>query len=155
MQARKYTEIDLSYSTWHRTASIQRFLGSRQAYELSMIDLDATMWIEYNQVSRIPVALIETARDVGQSYKTYTVTRNLAQMAGLPALLCLYKLGNAPNPINRRGEYWLDIQQFRVLRLTPDFTGQWSVLTPQQYAEMLVRMRNFGESLAVRQQLDF
>lgn len=154
MQPRKFTEIDLSYSTWHRTASIKRFVGSRQAYELSMIDLDATMWVEYNQASRIPVALIETARDVGQTYKTYTVTRNLAEMAGLPALLCLYKLSGNLNPINRPGEQWRDIQQFRVLRLTPRFTGEWSILSPKQYAEMLIRMRRVGTALAVAQ-LDF
>jgi hypothetical protein len=148
-QNRKFTEIDLSYSAWHRMNSIKRFVSDKRAYELSMIDIDVCMWIEYNKYSKIPIALIETAQDIGQSFKGYQVTQNLAQMAGIPALLCLYKLSDKPNPVNKQDESWRDIESFRVMRLTPDFTGKWVILTPKQYAEMLIRMREAGEASAI------
>ena len=61
----RYGKRDLTYSSWHRPESISRFLEKRYAYNLDFIDLDA---IEYCHFCKEPLALIELAQDVGQSY---------------------------------------------------------------------------------------
>lgn len=43
-----------------------------------MVDLDCSIFIEYDDGTKEPLALIETARDVGQPYKPATVTLALA-----------------------------------------------------------------------------
>lgn len=67
MQEEQYGTRDLTYSAWHRRLSTRRFVGIERAQALAMIDLDAALYIEYDQGSKHPVALIETARDVGQA----------------------------------------------------------------------------------------
>lgn len=56
-----------------------------------MIDLDGALYAEYDDRDREPLALIETARDVGQKTKACTVTARLAQRSGLPAYVVLYQ----------------------------------------------------------------
>ena len=51
-----------------------------------MIDLDASLYIEYDDGTKEPLALIETAQDIGQTYKNTTVTKKLAERAKLPCL---------------------------------------------------------------------
>ena len=52
--------------------------GIDSAQLLAMIDLDASLYVEYDDNSKEPLALIETAQDVGQAHKSATVTTNLA-----------------------------------------------------------------------------
>jgi len=80
----------------HRRHSTRRFVGIERAQLLSMIDLDAALYVEYDDSSKEPLALIETARDVGQGYKAATVTRNLAKRAGLPCYCVLLPLWRSP-----------------------------------------------------------
>ena len=44
-----------------------------------MIDIDTVFFVEYEDLSREPIALIEIARDIGQGLKTSTITRKLAE----------------------------------------------------------------------------
>lgn len=142
MQEEKYGSRDRSYSAWHRRASTRRFVGIELAQTLAMIDLDASLWVEYDDGTKEPLMLIETARDVGQNHKSATVTTNLAKMCSdrrpLPAYAVLYKLADTPNPAD--GD-WKDIESFRVKRLWPQPEHAWTTVSPQQWAEMLVDFR--------------
>lgn len=48
--------------------------------------------MEYCQKCRKPLALIELAQDVGQSYKPTTVLKRLSQYSQIPAYLIIYKI---------------------------------------------------------------
>jgi len=140
VQEEKYGKRSLAYSAWHRRLSIARHIGIEDAQLLAMIDLDARLWVEYDDTSKEPLALIELARDVGQDYKSATVTRKLAQRADIPALLVLYTLAEVPNPAD---EQQLDISQFRIRRLCPKECTVWKTLSPKEYAETLLEVRRW------------
>jgi hypothetical protein len=104
-----------AYSTWHRTLDA----------DLTMVDLDA---VEYCARCRRPLAFVETARDVGQTFKPTTITQAVAAAHRAPALCVLYLL-------NPRGQ----ILQFRVRELP---SSTWRILTPSDYAAFLRRLRD-------------
>jgi len=105
-----------------------------------MIDLDASLYVEYDNGTKDPLALIETAEDVGQSYKTATVTYKLAKRADLPCFVVLYTPSIEKNPADKN---WPDISKFRVKRLYPKWENDWRVLTPQEWSENLLRLREW------------
>jgi hypothetical protein len=139
-QEEVYGTRDRAYSAWHRRGSTRRFVGIEPAQTLAMIDLDASLYIEYDDGTKEPLALIETARDVGQTYKCATVTTKLAQRCVpiLPAYVLLYTLADTPNPAD---SVWPDIAGFRVMRLHPKPESRWWPYTPQAWADFLVRLR--------------
>lgn len=138
-QEERFGTRDRSYSAWHRRNSTRRFVGIEDAQLLAMIDLDASLYVEYDDGDKEPLALIETARDIGQTFKTETVTLRLAQMAQLPCYVVLYTLADTPNPADCD---WFDIAMFRVRRLNPPQAGtSWHIITPQQWCEHLRRLR--------------
>lgn len=139
-QEEQYNSRDRSYSAWHRRLSTRRFIGIEKAQLLAMIDLDASLYVEYDDGTKEPLALIETARDVGQGYKTATVTAKLAERAKLPCFVVLYSLSSEPNPAD---ENWPDIAQFRVKRLWPKAEHEWRMFSPQEWAENLLKMRKW------------
>lgn len=138
MQEEKYNTRDRSYSAWHRRLSTQRFVGIEAAQTLAMIDLDASLYVEYDDGTKEPLALIETARDVGQNHKSATVTQKLAELCGLPAAVVLYTISDEQNPADTR---YKDISAFRVKRLYPDPTATWHRYTPDEWARALQRLR--------------
>lgn len=138
MHEQRYGGLDRTYSAWHRRNSTRRFVGLDRAQLLTMIDLDAALFIEYDDGTKEPLALIETARDVGQAYKTATITKNLAKRAGIPCYVVLYQCANQPNPADTR---WPDIKAFRVRRLWPKPETAWRVITPQNWAMALIHIR--------------
>jgi hypothetical protein len=103
-----------AYSRWHRTLSA----------DLSMVDLDA---VEYCARCRRPLAFVETARDVGQTFKPTTITQAVAAAHRAPALCVLYHLTAAGQ-----------IDRFRVRELP---SGPWRILAPHQYAAYLRGLR--------------
>jgi len=113
----RYGTRDLAYSKWHR----------RQARLLPYIDLDA---IEYCQMCKQPIALIELALDVGQKYKATTITAKLANMAGLPAYLVFYKKDGRDEIIG-----------FRVSLVAPQ-RGAEQIMTLEEYVEFLCVIRD-------------
>jgi len=139
-QEEKYNSRERSYSAWHRRNSTRRFIGIEHAQLLAMIDLDASLYVEYDDGTKEPIALIETARDVGQPWKTATVTQKLAQRADLPCFVVLYTLSDNDNPADSQ---WKDIAQFRVKRLHPQEKSEWEVVTPLEWAQRLLRMRKW------------
>lgn len=134
---------DRSYSAWHRRNSTRRFVGIEDAQTLAMIDLDASLFVEYDDESREPLALMETAIDRGQHIKPATVTTRLAQRCYpiMPAYVLLYTLSDKPNPADPR---WKDISSFRVRRLWPHPKSEWEILTPEQWARNLKRIREWA-----------
>lgn len=121
----RYGTRDLTYSDWHRAASIKRFLPVLQASVLNYIDIDAC---EYCHFCRETLALIETAIDIGQTNKATTVTRNLANKANVPAYLVYY------TPIGG------DVTRFRVKQVAPMFTDE-KIMNPSEYAAFLWGLR--------------
>ncbi|MFH1635802.1 MAG: hypothetical protein ABIG63_17560 [Chloroflexota bacterium] len=142
-QEERYNTRDRSYSAWHRRGSTRRYVGIEAAQTLAMIDLDASLYVEYDDGTKDPLALVETAIDRGQPFKPATVTKKLAQRCfpTVPAYVLLYKLSNTPNPTDRQ---WMDIKAFRVRRLWPEPETNWEILTPQQWANRLVVLRQWS-----------
>lgn len=141
MQEERFSLKDRAYSAWHRRLSTRRFVGIERATRLSMIDLDAALYVEYDDKSREPLALIETARDVGQGHKVATVTAKLARRARLPAYVLLYQTGKQANPADQR---YPDIDRFRVRRIWPSPESGWRTLTPQEWAQALLEIRDWS-----------
>lgn len=137
-QEERFGTRDRAYSAWHRRKSTRRFVGMENAQLLAMIDLDASLYVEYDDGSREPLALVETARDVGQEYKCAQVTTNLAKRAGVPCYVVLYRLSDSRNPAD---EEWNDIESFRVMRLYPNPTKKWFPVSPAKWAEHLLELR--------------
>jgi len=133
-----YGTRDLSYSAWHRAASIKRFVGWERAQLLSMCDADCILFLEYDPFGKEPLCLIETAIDVGQNHKPATAITRLAKRAKLPAYLVLYQRSASLNPGDLR---WRDVRQFRIRRLWPRPGAQWRTLSPKEWAEGLLKIR--------------
>lgn len=140
MQEEIYGVRDRSYSAWHRRNSTRRFVGIDRAQLLAMVDLDCSLYVEYDDRSKEPLALVETARDVGQPFKPATVTLALAKKAKLPCYVVLYRPGKVANPADPR---WPDIDRFRVRRLWPRPEGAWREISPEEWAHGLLRIRKW------------
>jgi len=105
---------DMIYSAWHRRESTRRFIGLELAQGLAMIDIDVSPWVEYDDGSKAPLFLVETALDIGQEYKCATVLRNLGREAKLPVYVVLYTPSATRLPCDERH---FDIREFRVRRV--------------------------------------
>lgn len=140
MQEERYGTRDMAYSAWHRRNSTQRFVGIEQTQLLAMIDMDVSLWVEYDDKTKIPLALVETAIDVGQPYKSATVALKLAERANIPCFVLLYSLSPEKNPAAPQVN---DISQFRLKRLRPNPSSDWEIATPQEWAERLLRLRKW------------
>jgi len=111
----RYGTRDLAYSGWHRLLED----------DLTYIDIDGC---EYCRRCREPLALIETARDVGQDYKATTVLRRLAVRAGLPAYLVLYRLDGT------------GVEGFRVQQLLSGDV-RYRSMTTEAFSDLLRSLR--------------
>jgi hypothetical protein len=138
MQEERFGTRDRTYSAWHRRLSVRRFVGLEKAQLLSMIDLDGALYCEFDGSNAEPLALIETALDRGQSRKTASVTKRLAQRARLPAYCVLYRATEYGNPADPSQ---FDIDRFRVRRLWPCPEREWRVLNPGEWADALLKIR--------------
>ncbi len=138
-QEERYGYRGREYSVWHRRNSTRRFVGIEHAQRLAMIDVDAAIFLEYDDGTKEPMALVEVARDVGQDHKTATVTQTLAAKAKIPAYVVLYTLSDQANPADKT---CCDIQAFRVRLLNPYVTA-WVLMSPVSWAKYLLRVREF------------
>lgn len=138
-RSERYDTRDRSYGVWHRVKSIARFLEPRQAASLTMADLDSVVFTEYNYPDKVPLCLVEVALDIGQEKPT-GVIQNLARLADLPAFVVLYTPASRPNPFNLN---WSDIDSFRVRRVWPKPEAAWRQLSPAEWAQGLVRIRDW------------
>lgn len=118
----RYGTRDLAYSKWHRDAE------PADQCTLPYVDVDS---VEYCHLCKEPLALVETAQDVGQAFKATTVMRNLAAKGNLPAYLVFYRKDPATGGIDR----------FRLRQVYPCFTP-WRMLTPGEYVTFLRSLRS-------------
>ncbi|VWB88386.1 hypothetical protein [Burkholderia lata] len=139
MQEEKFLIRDRCYGVWHRPRSIGRYLERRKAQSLTMADLDSVLFVEYGYGNKVPLALVEVARDIGQEKPT-GVIRELAKMANLPAFVALYTPALQANPASPA---WHDIDGFRVRRVWPKPEASWRSLTPGQWANALLQIRDW------------
>lgn len=137
---------DRTYSAWHRRGSLRRFVGLEQAQLLAMADIDAALWVEYDDLSKVPLAIIETARDTGDGYKSGTVLHHLAKRARLPGYVVLLRPAAKPNPADTRCQ---DVASFRVRRVWPRPENGWRELTPAEWANGLLRIRTWSATRLV------
>lgn len=117
-------ERDLTYSRWHRTESMKRFLPEGQAKACGMIDIDDC---EYCRTCGETVALIETKR-WGYVRQSERVTATLAARAQVPAFLVVYK----PTETG-------DIEKFSVRQIHPPAPPV--VMDPAEYAAWVYGLR--------------
>lgn len=131
---------DRTYSAWHRRLSTRRFVGIECAQSLAMIDLDAALYVEYDDKSKEPLALVETALDIGQDWKPASVTKRLARRCNptVSAFALLYRPAKDANPADPNVP---DIAAFRVRRIWPEPETPWVDFTPSAWAEYLVKLR--------------
>ncbi len=150
-----YGTRDRTYSVWHRRMSTGRYVGIERAQTLAMIDLDATLYVECRDGNFEPLMLIETAIDKGQAFKPATMTRNLSKATftncpnchfessrdGIPAYCLLYKISDTPNP-----EYpdTKDIEVFRVKRIWTKPEKVWREITPAEWTDALIKLREWS-----------
>lgn len=99
---------------------------------LGLVDIDH---VEMCLHCQAPLALIETALDIGQSIfsKKAHVTRRLAEMASLPAYVVLY----GKNEAN-------EVVSIRYLMISPT-KGTEFVVEPDEWAEMLYGFHHYHE----------
>ncbi len=138
MQEERYGARDLSYSAWHRAASIARFVGSERAQLLTMVDTDSVLWLELEPGTKEPLCIVEAAIDMGQDYKSATAIQRLAKRARVPAYVLLYQRAAERNPADPR---WQDVAGFRVKRLWPRAELQWRTVSPNEWAQALLQIR--------------
>ena len=160
---------DESYSAWHRPGSISRYIAMDKARQLCQCDLDATYWMEYwygkpGKYRRVPlqVAVIETALDTPENRSSKTTTGSTlvqakyARYACIPFCVTLYSYDLAAMITTDDGRSVRDIEHFLV-RAAHDPThgrslvrtlrdhrqvGKWAWMTPRQYAQFLVLLRD-------------
>lgn len=106
---------------------------------MTMADLDSVLFVEYGYDNKLPLALVEVARDIGQEKPTGLI-REFARMANLPAFVSLYTPSPRANPASPA---WHDIDGFRVRRVWPRPEPKWRSLTPGQWADALVQIRDW------------
>lgn len=106
---------------------------------MTMADLDSVLFVEYGYDKKLPLALVEVARDIGQEKPT-GVIRELARMANLPAFVSLYTPAPRANPASPA---WHDIDLFRVKRVWPKPEAHWRSLSPAEWADALVQIRDW------------
>jgi hypothetical protein len=78
---------DIYMDFWHRSPSLQRFLGTHRARQTSMIDLDS---VEYCWLCYTPLVMLEMKR-AEEGARIGAVTAELAKMAGIEAYLVVYQ----------------------------------------------------------------
>lgn len=123
-------ERDLLYNDWHREHSLTRWLTPVEAFNCAAIDIDFCEWC---RKCYEPIALVETQRS-RRFDKPYTITRNLALAAGIPAWVV---------------SYWttddgLDIEGMRVQQVAPSLEAP-AEIAPADWAKRLRRMRQEHE----------
>ena len=133
----RYETRDLTFSRWHRYALNDR---------VTAIDLDM---VEYCRRCRMPLALIETARDVGQGRKTTAVMNEVARLLNVVAWCVLYTPTDKPCRCN--GRFRIDgcvhgISVMRVRQAYPN-DDRFQPWRPAEFAAHLTLLHDNHESL--------
>lgn len=132
---------DPYHDVWHRSASLQRFLGAQRARWVSLIDIDGC---EYCNLCYEPVALIEV-KALWARTKVGTVTANLARRAGTVAYLVEYETHGPTFTCSECGRAEAaddtdEIVRFYVTQWWPQ-DGERVEYEPHEYADWLWNLR--------------
>lgn len=131
---------DLTLSNWHR------YMLSD---DITMIDLDA---IEYCRRCRMPLALVEAARDVGQAGKPTIVLERLAQAANVLAV-CVLWTPSEQACVCRDSRRVIGcqhgIEAFRIRQVYPQ-PERFSPWTPAEFAAWLCVLHQSHERAVCR-----
>lgn len=104
------------YSRWHR-----KFDG------IAMIDVDS---VEVCPQCTKPLAFIELAKDTGQKFKAYTLTKKLALKFDVPGFVVFYKVDKND-----------DITKFRVKRIARTVGMLHENVTPTKWLDYLKELQ--------------
>ena len=99
----------------------------RQFDGLAMIDIDA---VEICKQCKSPLAVIETAYDKGQNFKSFIVTQLVAERLKVPGLVTLYQVDSKSN----------EIINFRVKKIYPTESDGFYNVPPYLYVKWLKRL---------------
>tara|TARA_R110002012_G_scaffold271837_2_gene457141 strand:- start:173 stop:589 length:417 start_codon:yes stop_codon:yes gene_type:complete len=105
-----------AYSRWHR-----KFDG------IAMIDVDS---VEVCKHCTKPLAFIELAKDTGQKFKAYTLTKKLALNFDVPGFVVFYKVDKND-----------DITKFRVKRIARTVGMLHENVTPKKWLDYLKELQ--------------
>lgn len=106
-----------AYSKWHR-----QFEG------IAMIDVDS---VEVCKHCYQPLAFIELAKDIGQTFKAYTLTKKLALKFDVPGFVVFYK-------VNEKNE----IIRFRVKRVARTVGMLHENVKPEKWFKYLKELQD-------------
>lgn len=132
-------DYELIYNTWHREASLSRFVSEEEAHLASLTNIDVVIWNEYSNGIKKALVLIETARDTGYDDKYFRPLQMMAWDLFASVLVVLYTPSVLLNPEGRHGE--LDIASFRVRKIAPEEWPTYRKMSPQEYATFLIQER--------------
>jgi len=105
------------YSRWHR-----KYEG------LAYIDLDA---IEVCKKCTTPLAIIELTKDFGQKFKTFKLTKMIADKLELPGFVVYYRT---------KGIMDDEIISFNVQKVSPTITNVFKDITPGKWVKYLRKL---------------
>jgi hypothetical protein len=97
-----------------------------------MIDVDS---VEVCPQCMQPLAFIELAKDVGQNFKAYTLTKKLADKFSVPGFVLFYRL-------NVKEE----ITNFRVKRISPEVRMVKNSIKPDEWLEFILQLQSDHKS---------
>ena len=104
------------YSKWHR-----KYDG------IAYIDVDSVpCCIKCYE----PLAVIETAKDVGQKHKSFTMCQKIANRLNLPGFVVLYNTDNKNEIIN-----------FRIKRFSPWVSTHWNITKIDNWVNYLRKLQ--------------
>ena len=101
----------------------------RQFDGLAMIDIDH---VEMCKKCKKPLAMIETAFDKGQDFKTFTVTKIIADQMKVPGLVTLYQ-------VDLKTDH---IVNFRVKIISPIVIYGFFYVSPEMYIGFLRKLHS-------------
>ena len=91
------------------------------------IDIDQ---VEICKKCKSPLAVVETAYDVGQNFKSFIVTQLIAERLKVPGLVTLYQVDKKSN----------EIINFRVKKIYPTESDGFYNVPPYLYVKWLKRL---------------
>jgi hypothetical protein len=101
----------------------------RQFDGLAMIDIDQ---VEICKKCKNALAVVETAYDVGQNFKSFKVTQLIAERLKVPGLVTLYQVDSKSN----------EIINFRVKKIYPTESDGFYNVPPYLYVKWLKRLHD-------------
>ena len=139
MREEKYNTRDRVYSWWHRS-SLPDFCDA--------IDLDL-LEVCHNTSCRLPLALMETARDVGQTSKNHYITKQIAELLKIHGYVVLYQrecsdmgrlkiIEQTIQELENEKKSITELGKLRVQRIDGRINAPFVNYTPDEWGKVLI-----------------